>query len=67
MLETLSNVGFDSGTVKGIDSIVCFLLLLLLFPELKEKNGLSLGWVRGFSFDRVTCHKGRLMIQLIKH
>ena len=51
MLETLSNVGFDSGTVKGIDSIVCFLLLLLLFPELKEKNGLSLGWVRGFSIE----------------
>ena len=51
MLETLSNVGFDSGTVKRIDSIVCFLLLLLLFPELKEKNGLSLGWVRGFSIE----------------
>ena len=51
MLETLSNVGFDSGTVKGIDSIVCFLLLLLLFPELKEKNGLSLGWVRGGSIE----------------
>ena len=34
------------------------MFLLLLFPELKEKNW-PFNWLGSGGFDRVTCHKGR--------